>query len=248
MFSLRGEGFELYAAIDLFRGRVARFVRGDPSNAQFYAGDPVFYANKWAGEGDDWLHIVDLDSAIGMGDNYVIIAEIVAGARIPTQVGGGIRSLEKAIRLIEMGVNRIVISSVLFTGKEKAVRIIDAVGGDKVMAALDFDERGYVKIRGWREETSMHLRDALEYVSRLGIENIMVTDIIRDGTLSGVNPVVLEKIPERYRERIVVAGGIANVDDVLKVRKLGFRGVILGKSIYENRINLASLSKLIKRE
>ena len=236
--------FEVLASIDLVGGRVARLTRGDPREARFYEKSPEEYARLWSRAGFGMLHIVDIDAALGGGDNLSVIGRVINSSEIPAQVGGGVRSLERAERLIQLGAARVIISSIIFKQRDTALAILRELGGDRVVAALDFDENGEVLIYGWRSGAGYKLVDALREISALGFELFMTTSTSRDGTLRGIDEATLRTIPDELRGRILVAGGIASVEDVLKLRDMGFGGAILGKAIYEGAVSIADLKRL----
>ncbi|MDJ0269100.1 MAG: 1-(5-phosphoribosyl)-5-[(5-phosphoribosylamino)methylideneamino] imidazole-4-carboxamide isomerase [Aigarchaeota archaeon] len=236
--------FEVLASIDLVGGRVARLTRGDPRETRFYEKSPEEYAGLWSGAGFSMLHIVDIDAALGCGDNLDVIERILSRAGIPAQVGGGVRSLERAKMLIQLGAARVIISSIIFKQRDAALAILRELGGDRVVAALDFDEHGEVLIYGWRGGSGYKLVDALREISALGFERFMTTSTSRDGTLRGIDTTTLSTIPNEMRSQILAAGGIANVEDVLKLRDMGFGGAILGKAIYEGAISPEGLRRL----
>jgi len=236
----------LYASIDLLAGRVARLFKGDPDKATFYEGSPLSYASKWVGEGADWLHIIDLDAALERGDNMEEIRLIIKNVKAPIQVGGGIRSVERAEELIKAGASRVIISSIFFKDRNEAERIIDKIGVGNVAVALDCDGSGFAAIRGWKEKTKIHMVDALNEIMQLGIKNVIITDISRDGTLAGVSKEFLSIVPQDYRRFVIIAGGVAGVNDVLTVADMGFSGIILGKALYEKKLNIKQLRSMFK--
>jgi len=228
---------ELLASIDLMRGRVARLRRGNPYESSFYDKMPTEYAARWKEAGFGGLHLVDLDAALGLGDNTESVGEILANSSLTAQVGGGVRSLERAGRLFKLGAARVVISSILFTDRNEAARMLAEFGPERVVASLDIDERGFVVVHGWQTRTAYRLVDALEFASNMGFTKLMVTDTSRDGTLSGVDSLRLGEIPFKMRRSIHVAGGIRDLRDLEAIKKMGFRGAVLGKALYEGGLD-----------
>lgn len=231
---------KIYAAIDLFNGRVARLVKGRREDVTYYPLQPLEYAKKWMEEGADWLHVIDLNAAFGIGNNVEIIREIVRGVDIPVQVGGGVRTLEYASKLLEAGASRVIISSVFFTDRKEAVRILSTHGPEHVIIALDCNPQGVVMIKGWKEAAQVKVPELLPKVLDLGFKEVLVTDVTRDGTLLGVNGSFLSLIPAELRGNVIIAGGVARLGDLLLLSRSGFSGVILGKALYESVMSVST--------
>ncbi|MCS7129539.1 MAG: 1-(5-phosphoribosyl)-5-[(5-phosphoribosylamino)methylideneamino] imidazole-4-carboxamide isomerase [Candidatus Caldarchaeum sp.] len=237
--------FKVYAGIDLFKGRVARLLKGDPSKATFYPQTPSQYAARWLGEGADRLHVVDLDAALEMGDNLDVITGFVKSLNAWVQAGGGVRSMSRARALRGAGVSRVVISSLYFINREEALRFLDALGSDAVALALDFRDDLTVVARGWREKTSLKLAEAVEAALSDGFIHIVATDTSRDGTLKGINATIPQQIEKQHRKHVTYAGGVSTVEDVLALKKLGFEGVVVGKALYEETLSLKDVKKAL---
>ncbi|MEM4189382.1 MAG: 1-(5-phosphoribosyl)-5-[(5-phosphoribosylamino)methylideneamino] imidazole-4-carboxamide isomerase [Candidatus Caldarchaeum sp.] len=230
--------FKVYAGLDLFRGRVARLLRGDPSKATFYPHAPQHYASRWLSEGAEKLHVIDLDAALELGDNLQLISGLVKSLNAWVQVGGGVRSLERAAALVDAGVSRVIISSLYFEKRDEALEILRLLGRERVAVGLDCGADGHVRMKGWRERTGLSLEEAVQQTISDGFKNIVVTDTSRDGTLQGINKEMLEKISAEVRSRVVFGGGVSSVEDILTLREMGFAGVIVGKALYEETVDL----------
>ncbi|MEM4288596.1 MAG: 1-(5-phosphoribosyl)-5-[(5-phosphoribosylamino)methylideneamino] imidazole-4-carboxamide isomerase [Candidatus Caldarchaeum sp.] len=237
--------FKVYAGLDLFRGRVARLLRGDPNKPAFYPHPPQHYASRWLSEGAERLHIVDLDAVLEAGDNLTLIYMLVRSLNAWVQVGGGVRSMERAAALTEAGVSRVIISSLYFENRVKALEMLRLLGRDRVAVGLDCGVDGLIKVKGWRKVVGIRLEEALEKALADGFENIVVTDTSRDGTLEGVDKRLLEKIPVDVRGCVVFGGGVSSVDDILALSEMGFAGVIVGKALYEGAVDLRDVKKAL---
>ena len=231
---------KIYAAIDLFNGRVARLFKGRKDDVTYYPLQPREYARKWAEEGADWLHIIDLNAVLGDGNNLEVIKNVVRDLDVPVQVGGGVRNLEYALALLEAGASRVIISSVFFTDRKEASRILTTLGPEHVIIALDCDSSGVVMIKGWREATRLKVSDLLPRVLEFGFNEVLVTDVTRDGTLLGVSRDFLNLIPAELRGNVIIAGGVARLGDILLLSEFGFSGVVLGKALYENILTVST--------
>lgn len=230
--------FQVFAAVDVLDGRVARLLRGRREESVFYEGSVVDFVRRWTSEGADWVHLVDLNAALGVGDNEELVLDVVGMGGVRVQVAGGVRDLGKAERLVRAGAGRVVVGSLYYTSRGEALNVLRALGEERVAVAVDFGERAEVLFHGWRERTPLSLPEAVEKVLDDGFKHVLVTDVFRDGTLAGINLDILSTIPSRCRKAVVVGGGISSVSDVLKIREMGFAGVVLGKALYEGRVNL----------
>lgn len=231
-------------SIDLLEGKVVRLTRGDPSRAKFYdhVGDPVTVAKMWESMGAPLIHVVDLDAALRRGDNVQIIGEIIREVNVPIQVGGGIRSVERARQLIEIGARRIIIGSLAFKKPEVFKALLDYMGPDRIIVALDHS-MGMVMIDGWREGTGMMLRRAAELFVEMGASYLLVTSIQSDGALTGPDIENLRSILD-LGANIIASGGVRCLDDIIALRELRVYGVIVGKALYDGRIDLKEALKI----
>jgi len=232
-------------SIDLIGGRVARLLKGDPKYAWFYdnLGNPVTIAKMWESEGAQLIHIVDLDSALGRGDNINVIGDIIRALNIPVQVGGGIRSVWRARQLINLGASRIVIGSLAFKSPETFEAILRELGHDRIVVALDHLD-GRVMIDGWREGAGIDLRGAAEKFVNMGVRFLLVTSIQRDGTLIGPDINNLSKLLH-LNANIIASGGVRDLEDLVALKSLGLYGVIVGRALYEGHFSLKEALKIV---
>lgn len=235
----------LIPAIDLMDGEVVRLLKGEEKTKTSYRamGDPVKVAKTWEKQGAEYLHIIDLDAALGLGDNRVTIRNILRSTGIPLQVGGGIRSHEYAKSILEQGVNRIMVGSMAFNNIPILKMLLNEYGPERIIVALDHSNN-LIRTKGWREGTEISILTALNEYSELGAELFLVTDIEKDGTLEGPDIENLRRIiTGDYR--IIVAGGIGSISDLKRVKELGAEAVIVGKALYEGRFNLSAALKKV---
>lgn len=228
---------KVLAAIDIMKGDVVRLTKGDQSTKKVYSNDPVQVAKKWAKDGADMLHIVDLDAALGNeSSNLSIISEILHSVNIPIQIGGGIRNTETFERIVKMGFSKIVVGTMAYRNVNE-LRLLSKNYGDKIVISLD-EINGKVMIEGWKSSSDYKVEDAINKFNKLGISNFLLTSIIKDGTLSGPDIVILNSINTDRKSKIIASGGISSLVDVLRVRSIGCDGVILGKALYEERLDI----------
>ncbi|HEY7756622.1 MAG TPA: 1-(5-phosphoribosyl)-5-[(5-phosphoribosylamino)methylideneamino]imidazole-4-carboxamide isomerase [Nitrososphaeraceae archaeon] len=235
---------KVLAAIDIMKGDVVRLTKGDQLTKKVYSNDPVQVAKKWAKDGADMLHIVDLDAVFGNeSSNLSIISEILDSVDIPIQIGGGIRNTEIFEKIVKMGFSKIVVGTMAYRNVNE-LRLLSKNYGDKIVISLD-EINGKVMIEGWKSSSDYKVEDAINKFNKLGISNFLLTNIIKDGTLSGPDIVTLNSVNTDRKSKIIASGGISNLVDVLRVRSIGCDSVILGKALYEERLDLKKVKAIV---
>ncbi|MCW4006753.1 MAG: 1-(5-phosphoribosyl)-5-[(5-phosphoribosylamino)methylideneamino] imidazole-4-carboxamide isomerase [Candidatus Bathyarchaeota archaeon] len=245
---------QLIPAIDLMNGKIVRLTRGDSKTAKSYEeqfGTPIEAAKRWHAEGASKLHIIDLDAAFGKGDNHTVISEIAANVPLPIQVGGGIRSLEIAAKLFKTGIKEVILGSLAFSDPSAVDKIQNRFGADSVIVALDNNEAGLVMTQGWKTPrgflmkkrrrfvlAELSVKDALEMFIERGITRFLITSIAQDGMLTGPDLRTLSHIVKYPNVKIIAAGGIGSINDLIKLKKIGVEGAVIGKALYEDRFTL----------
>ena len=234
---------KVLAAIDIMKGDVVRLTKGDQSTKKVYSNDPIQVAKKWAKDGADMLHVVDLDAAFGNeSSNLSIISEILDSVNIPIQIGGGIRNTEIFEKIVKMGFSKIVVGTMAYRNVNE-LRLLSKNYGDKIVISLD-EINGKVMIEGWKSSSDYKVEDAINKFNKLGISNFLLTSIIKDGTLSGPDIVTLNSINTDRKSKIIASGGISSLVDVLRVRSVGCDSVILGKALYEERLDIKKVKAI----
>lgn len=234
---------KVLAAIDIMNGDVVRLTKGDQSTKKVYSNDPIQVAKKWAKEGADMLHVVDLDAALGNeSSNLSIISEILDSVNIPIQIGGGIRNTEIFEKIVKMGFSKIVVGTMAYRNVNE-LRLLSRNYGDKIVISLD-EMNGKVMIEGWKSSSNYKVEDAINKFNKLGISNFLLTSIIKDGTLLGPDIVTLNSINRDRKSKIIASGGISSLVDVLRVRSIGCDSVILGKALYEERLDIKKVKAI----
>jgi phosphoribosylformimino-5-aminoimidazole carboxamide ribotide isomerase len=235
---------KVLAAIDIMNGEVVRLTKGDQATKKVYSKNPVEVAKKWEKDGADMLHIVDLDAAFGSTTNNLsIISEILKAVNIKIQIGGGIRDTDTFERIAKMGFSRIVVGTMAYRNTNE-LRLLCKNYSDKIVISLD-EINGKVMINGWQSSSDSTVDDAINKFNKFGINNFLLTSIIKDGTLSGPDIVTLNSINADRKSKIIASGGISNLLDVLRVRSIGCDSVILGKALYEERLEIKKVKALV---
>jgi len=230
---------KVIAAIDIMGGSVVRLVKGDPANKVVYSSDPVDTSRKWETAGADMLHIVDLDAAFSSGSNAELVVKITAAVKIPVQVAGGIRTPEKAEEMMSKA-SRVVLGTMAYSTPE-VVRKLAKKNPGRVVISID-QVNGKVMVKGWRESTGMKVADAISQFASMGVDEFLLTSIERDGTLQGPDVSTLAEAAKSAR--IIASGGIASLEDIVKVRSTGCSSVILGKAMYDGKVSIERVKAL----
>jgi phosphoribosylformimino-5-aminoimidazole carboxamide ribotide isomerase len=226
------------AAIDLRGGRAVRLVQGDPAEETTYSGDPVEVAGRFQGEGARRLHVVDLDAALGEGDNREMIEAICRSVQVPVQVGGGIRSMEDIGAILALGAKRVILGTAAAADPGFVRRAIEEYA-EGIVVAIDV-RGGHVMVRGWTEE-GPPLTEAVAALDEVGAPRYLVTSIARDGTLKGPDLKLYEDVLELTSTPVIASGGVRDADDVWALRDLGCEAVVVGKSLYERTLKLSQV-------
>ena len=231
-------------AIDIIDGKVVRLSKGKYESKITYNKTPLEQAKIYDSFGFKWLHIVDLSgSKEGKIGTKKIIEEIKKQTNLKIEFGGGIRTKQDVISLDNIGVDGIIIGSLSVINKNEFESIFTEVIPDKIIVATDvFDKQ--IKIKGWTENTNIHLFEHIEYCTSLGIKTFLCTDIAVDGMLTGPNIELYKTTLDKYPNiQLTASGGVSNIKDIIELKKLPLRGVVVGKAIYENKIDLKELAK-----
>lgn len=227
---------KIYPAIDLHLGKCVRLYKGDYNEVTDY-GNPIEMAKKFKKLGATFLHIVDLDGAKeGSLINVDVVRRIIDEVKIDCEFGGGIRSLEQIKMLLNNNIKRVIIGSKALDLDfvDKAIKLF---GSEKIVIGLDC-ENFMIKTNGWLEQSSINALDFALKLEALGVKTIIFTDISKDGTLDGINDGQIKRLVETTKIDIIASGGAKDITDIKKAQECGCKGIILGKSIYNNNIDL----------
>lgn len=232
--------FTVIPGIDLKEGKVVRLVRGEMARATIYGDDPAEVARRFAGEGADLIHLVDLDGAIaGEPRNLAALSAIRAGVGCRLEVSGGLRTLDAVREVFRAGADRVAIGSAAFLNPQLIVAACREFPG-LVCGAIDARD-GRLAIRGWVETSQLTTTEAIERFRGAGVAAINFTDVSRDGTEAGVDPAQYRAVAQSAEIPIVASGGVASLDDIRALARLyaaGVVGVIIGRALYEGRFSL----------
>ncbi len=225
-------------AIDIMDGHCVQLVGGEPGTEELF-GDPVEAAMEWMQAGATLFHIIDLDSALGTGDNLEKILRICQTVKLPVQVGGGIRDYEKARFLLESGVDRVILGTMAVADYHADFfnirRLGEEFGPHRLIVALD-SKSGKIVVDGWQKQTEFTATEFVKALSDL-VWGFLYTDVDVEGRLKGVNLTGIRCVVESTPLPVIISGGISTLPDLKNIKELGAWGVVLGKAIYTGRID-----------
>ena len=234
----------LFPAIDLVAGKVVRLSRGDRSKMDVYADDPVAVARDFAARGARWIHVVDLSATFGEGEealcaNHRAIEGICRLEGVSVDVGGGVRSIESIERLVEVGVGRIALGTVLVRDPELARRAVARFG--ELLVADVAARDGRVRVNGWREGADVLAERLVGDLATMGFRHLVFTDIARDGMQTGIDADAYVRMARLAGFPIIASGGIAGLEDIRTLAEFGPRlveGAICGRALFEGNFTL----------
>ena len=227
-------------AVDLKNGHLSRLSKGDPRTVKHYEalGNPVEAAVYWEREGATFLHVIDLDAAIGTGDNSFLVKRILETIRIPTQIGGGLRTLKRVQDMLEAGASRVILGTLAFERPDELACILSAFSSKRIVVALDYLD-GKVLTEGWRKNTETPLIEAIEHFRQEGILRFLLTAAGRDGLMAGPDIETISRCREISGIHIIAAGGIGSLSDLKALSSIGVEEVVVGKALYEGCFTLS---------
>jgi 1-(5-phosphoribosyl)-5-[(5-phosphoribosylamino)methylideneamino] imidazole-4-carboxamide isomerase/N-(5'phosphoribosyl)anthranilate isomerase len=235
---MKSQTLEILPAIDVRGGRAVRLVQGELDKESNY-GLPVEVARDFVLQGANWIHLVDLDAAFGIGSNLELIKDVISSVDIKVELSGGIRDDESLERALATGCSRVNLGTIAIENPEWTAKTISRFG-DRIAVGLDV--RGHtLATRGWTEAGG-DLFEMIAILDKAGCSRYIVTDVTKDGTLTGPNLELLQEVCAATRAPIVASGGISVLEDLVELRALtpiGIEGAIVGKAIYSGSFTLA---------
>ncbi|MDR3259687.1 MAG: 1-(5-phosphoribosyl)-5-[(5-phosphoribosylamino)methylideneamino]imidazole-4-carboxamide isomerase [Fusobacteriaceae bacterium] len=234
---------KIIPAIDLIDGKCVRLVNGDYDKKTEYSANPLDIAKDFQSKNSRYLHLVDLDGALsGRVSNEVLVKKIIENTELEVELGGGIRNFKTAKKWLDIGVKRVILGSIAVKNIEIVKELIDFYGSQKIIVGVDA-LNGLVAINGWREITGIKASSFSYDLQKIGVKEIIYTDISKDGALEGIN---LKEMQEMISTGVdvVASGGVTSIDDLIKLKEIGCVGAIIGKALYTGHIDLLKANSL----
>ena len=237
---------QVIPAIDIRGGRCARLFKGDYAQETVFDNDPVDAALRWVDMGAQRLHVIDLDGAKdGTRTNADTVRRVVRSVDVPVQMGGGIRTEADSGAVLEMGVELVIFGTAAVENPDAVQKSVEIFGAEHICVSVDAKD-GLVRTRGWLAETTLKAIDLLNEMSIIrNVRSFIYTDTARDGTLSHPNFDAVSEVVQGIKYPVMVAGGIATVEDVVQLRDIGAAGAITGMAIYTGTLDLANAIRAI---
>ncbi|MFO7918326.1 MAG: 1-(5-phosphoribosyl)-5-[(5-phosphoribosylamino)methylideneamino]imidazole-4-carboxamide isomerase [Anaerolineae bacterium] len=238
----------VYPAIDLREGRCVRLQQGDAEVETVFADDPTEAARRWAAEGAEWLHVVNLDGALGASGaaNVTALERIMEAVDLPIQFGGGLRSLEDIECLLDMGVMRVILGTVAVRDPQIVEQAVITHGAQRIVVGIDARD-GLVAIHGWVDTSDVRAVALAQRMRDLGVERVVYTDVKRDGMLSGVNVSATLELARASGLCVIASGGVSSLEDICALKayeREGIEGVIIGMALYRGEIEFPRAQKI----
>lgn len=232
-------------AIDIIDGKPVRLYQGDYNKKEIVAYDIFETAKSFERVGADYIHLVDLDGAkSGGNENHELVIRIAKELNIPVELGGGIRSLDTIKHLLENGVSRVILGTIAIEDENLLKTAVDTYG-EKIAVGIDCKD-GKVYGRGWLEGSNLDYLDFAKKMENIGVKNIIVTDISKDGTLQGANVEMLKKLKSTVDIDITASGGVRDLDNIKELMEIDLYGAITGKAIYAETLSLEEAIRISK--
>lgn len=232
-------------AIDIIDNQVVRLEKGNYDKKKVYSQSVLETARLFEEKGFDLIHIVDLiGSKKGEFTIENEINDIKKNTRLKIQSGGGIRKFADAEKLFEAGIDKVVIGSLSVKDKPEFEKIVKIFTPEKIIVASDVREK-FVAVKGWTETTEIGIEEHIRYCTEIGIEEFLITDISRDGMLNGPAAGLYSELSESFDKiKIIASGGVSSIKDLINLKESGLYASVVGRAIYENKINLEEMKKI----
>ena len=228
----------IFPAIDIYGGKAVRLYKGDYAQMTVYSERPWEIAADFAASGATCLHLVDLEGAkSGMTPNIDTVKRILAEAKLFTEIGGGIRSMEVVQAYLEAGVDRVILGTAAVTDEAFLRQAVESYG-EKIAVGVDIKD-GTVAIHGWTQSSGLDAFAFCEKMQEMGVKTLICTDISKDGAMMGTNHALYWELSQRFSMQIIASGGVSSIEDVKRLAALDLYGAIIGKAYYTGAISLA---------
>ena len=228
---------KILPAIDLYEKKAVRLLHGDYAKMTVYSENPLLIAKEFEADGAEIVHLVDLEGAkLGTTPNIDVVEQIVNNTSLFCEIGGGIRDIATVEKYINIGVGRVIIGTAAVTDEEFLRQAVSRFG-EKIAVGADFRD-GYIAIKGWVDITTLTLDEFLDKMCKIGVDNVIVTDISKDGAMRGTNRELYRELSKKYNIKITASGGVSSLEDIAALRASDIYGAIIGKAYYTGAIKI----------
>jgi phosphoribosylformimino-5-aminoimidazole carboxamide ribotide isomerase len=236
----------LFPAIDIRRGRCVRLAQGNFERETVFSENPAQQALEWEKAGSSFIHVVDLDAArTGTAQNKAAVKDILSAVSIPVQLGGGIRGMKDIEERLGIGVARVVLGTAALKDPDLVQTAVRAYG-ESIVVGVDSKD-GYVALEGWGKISSVESMEFCAAMKEAGVRTIVYTDIAKDGMMAGPNLSAAEKIVALGGIDVIASGGVASLSDLYALEKIGVRGVVVGRALYDGTIDLQQAVNIFEK-
>jgi len=232
-------------AIDILEGKCVRLIRGDPKKRKVYYENPLEAAQLLENQGAELIHLVDLDAALGSGQNMETIKKLMKNIDIKVQIGGGIRTLEKANALLKLGAYRVIFGTAAVQNPSFVEEAVRRYGSKSVAVAID-EKKGKVTYHGWKKRSEIDYLHVARTFEAKGVGTLIFTSVSVDGTLKGPRMEKIVKLVEAVKIPVIASGGVANLKDLVELAGTGVWGVVVGTALYEKKFTLKEALEAVK--
>lgn len=228
-------------AIDIQNGKCVRLTKGVLKDQKVYYENPIDALKFWESQNTDRIHIVDLDGAFGIGTNFSLIEKMIKSTSVKIQMGGGIRDLEKAKKLIDLGVDRIIVGTAAVKNPDFITILVENLGSKRIVIDLAMSKDGKPAIKGWTETIDKDVFEFGKVLQEKGAGAILLSSVESDGAFTGPDFKNTKKMIDTLDIPIIAAGGVRHKEDIIELKRIGTAGVIVGKAFYEGKISYADV-------
>ncbi len=227
-------------AVDIKNSKCVQLVQGEPGTEQVIIDNPADVAVKWINKGAKRLHIVDLDGALGSGQNINIVKEIVEKSTVPTQMGGGIRTIDDARKLLDVGIDTVIIGTMGIENPDIIEELSNEYGKDRICVSLDSKDNRVVT-HGWTKFTDKTPLEYARIFQDKGAGSILFTNVDVEGLLNGINLDIAENLISNIDIPVIYSGGITSIDDIKSLKQINTEYVVIGSALYKGLIEFEDL-------
>ncbi|HMK53303.1 MAG TPA: 1-(5-phosphoribosyl)-5-[(5-phosphoribosylamino)methylideneamino]imidazole-4-carboxamide isomerase [Methanobacteriaceae archaeon] len=229
-------------AVDIKDGKCIQLVQGKPGTEQVVLENPARIAREWQDKGASRIHVIDLGGALGESKNLEVVEEILKKITVPIQMGGGIRTKEDAINLLELGIDQVILGTVALENPQVVKELAENYGTHRILVALDSKD-SQVLVKGWTEKTGKTAPEMGKVFEKLGAGGILFTNVDYEGLLDGFSLEPLEELLEAVTIPVIYSGGVSTLEDVAKLSQTPVDGVVIGSALYKGKITLEEALK-----